>query len=77
MFAQYRALCKSMNGYYSNKGELLGDIQAGECCMVQPVVGGDWQRAEVLGRSDGMLQVYLVDTGAILEIDDIQSRELM
>ena len=77
MFVQYRALCKSMNEYYSNKGEFPGDIQPGECCMVQPVVGGDWQRAEVLGRCDGVLQVYLVDTGATLEVEAIQSRELM
>ena len=77
MFAQYQALCKAMNGYYSSKGMVPGGIQPGECCAVQPAVGADWQRARVLGRHEGVMEVCFVDTGATMEISSKQGRELM
>ena len=77
MFAQYQALCKAMNGYYSSKGMVPGGIQPGECCAVQPTVGADWQRVRVLGRREGVMEVCFVDTGAAMEISSNQGRELM
>ena len=76
MFAQYQALCKAMNGYYSSKGMVPGGIQPGEYCAVQPAVGADWQRARVLGRCEGVMEVCFVDTGATMDISSNQGREL-
>lgn len=77
MFAQYQALCKAMNGYYSSKGMVPGGIQPGEYCAVQPASGGDWQRARVLRRCEGVMEVCFVDTGATMDISSNQGRELM
>lgn len=77
MFAQYQALCKAMNRYYSSKGMVPGGIQPGEYCAVQPAFGADWQRVRVLGRCEGVMEVCFVDTGATMEISSSQSRELM
>lgn len=76
MFARFQTLCKDMNEHYSSEGVLPYDLQPGEYCAVQPAVGAGWQRAQVLERSDGVLQVCFVDTGATLEVNSSQSREL-
>ena len=65
-----------MNEYYSSEGEVADDVEPGDYCAVQTAGGADWKRARVVGRLNGVLKVYFVDTGDTQEVEDSQSKEL-